>query len=591
MIKPLILNDIAEKIRKSGKDIYVYGVNQDAKAIFVFLLNEKIFVKGFVDENYAGCRLYNKKIYSVKEIVNSHAILIGNNSVDVVGVETYKSIYEADDRIKNKKIVLYGAGYIGKKVLQLLRDCDIEVTCFIDADQNKWGQSIDGVKICSKSILEDMDEGYTLVICGKFWKEIWDEIEGEIATKKIDCFYMDEIKEEARGYLLKDGDMFLPEYAFLLQEYYPEKEVILYGRSTERAKEFLYLLRYFEIKNISIINEEMSQKEFYIEGISNYTHLEDVLFRDSYIVYLFENDVYKELQRVHELGLELAEQFCKWNMPLAYIKDYSFDVNLGWTQSYCSEDAGVNVYKGASEQKIVVLGGSTSADEMYPFKSWPQLLYEKLGKQVTVYNCAIDGYTTAQELIKLIRDAVELKPDLVITYDGYNDVGGGDKIDKKFWIMNTYIKKIYHNVSLNTLDDVRSPREQVIWEGISTHTDQVMDYYEKNLEYMNAVCQINRIKYMSFIQPTFWGTLQGKTSLTKHEKEMSLVCNWEHLTKGCYALRKEAKEIDAKHDYIIDFSAIFDEEDVFMDWCHVYEKGNEIIADKIYEAIKEKGII
>lgn len=34
---------------------------------------------------------------------------------------------------------------------------------------------------------------------------------------------------------------------------------------------------------------------------------------------------------------------------------------------------------------------------------------------------------------------------------------------------------------------------------------------------------------------------------------------------------------------------IFDHEDgIYMDDCHVYERGNEIIANSIYEVIKDK---
>lgn len=51
--------------------------------------------------------------------------------------------------------------------------------------------------------------------------------------------------------------------------------------------------------------------------------------------------------------------------------------------------------------------------------------------------------------------------------------------------------------------------------------------------------------------------------------------------------REKASEICRTHDYIYDLSHIFDGEDVYIDHCHVFEHGNEIIAREIYNIIKE----
>jgi hypothetical protein len=45
------------------------------------------------------------------------------------------------------------------------------------------------------------------------------------------------------------------------------------------------------------------------------------------------------------------------------------------------------------------------------------------GYSGTIVNGGTGGYSSNQELIKLIRDGLEFKPDIVISYSGINDMG------------------------------------------------------------------------------------------------------------------------------------------------------------------------
>lgn len=109
-------------------------------------------------------------------------------------------------------------------------------------------------------------------------------------------------------------------------------------------------------------------------------------------------------------------------------KRYILDTNLGHNFLADSKYPGIMVYGDdtAEDFKIAVLGGSTTDGKFTFFKSWPELMYEELGNQnfknVTVYNGGVSGYASGQELLKLIRDMIPLKPDMVIVYDGFNDL-------------------------------------------------------------------------------------------------------------------------------------------------------------------------
>lgn len=78
---------------------------------------------------------------------------------------------------------------------------------------------------------------------------------------------------------------------------------------------------------------------------------------------------------------------------------------------------------GKAERVVMLLGGSTTAPR---FACWGQILAERLnssGAATLVLNGAAPGYQSGQELLKLLRDAPNARPHLVISLSGINDAG------------------------------------------------------------------------------------------------------------------------------------------------------------------------
>jgi hypothetical protein len=82
---------------------------------------------------------------------------------------------------------------------------------------------------------------------------------------------------------------------------------------------------------------------------------------------------------------------------------------------------------------ILVLGGSATDGLFYKFankKTWPYYLNEKLIQNnlndYRVYNGGVGGYSSSQELLKLIIDGQRIKEDVkyVISFNGSNDMPG-----------------------------------------------------------------------------------------------------------------------------------------------------------------------
>lgn len=73
--------------------------------------------------------------------------------------------------------------------------------------------------------------------------------------------------------------------------------------------------------------------------------------------------------------------------------------------------------------RIAVLGGSTAfGTGVTDSDSWPALLQSKLGSQFCVINYGVPGYSTAEAIIQMALIVSEAKPNIVILYQGWNDI-------------------------------------------------------------------------------------------------------------------------------------------------------------------------
>ena len=121
--------------------------------------------------------------------------------------------------------------------------------------------------------------------------------------------------------------------------------------------------------------------------------------------------------------------------PRSFLFSFT-DPLLGWGRSpafkeYFSDDVpseervkGFEVGQSLRGVKRVVgLGGSTTDHNVQP-RNWMYYLAEgctERREKCQSLNGGIMGYSTTQDFLKLVRDVIPLKPDLVISLSGVND--------------------------------------------------------------------------------------------------------------------------------------------------------------------------
>ena len=270
--------------------------------------------------------------------------------------------------------------------------------------------------------------------------------------------------------------------------------------------------------------------------------------------------------------------------------------------------AEINVSKTNNDYRIIMIGGSTVFGAGMPNDNLtiPYQLNKKFEEKynnVEVINAGISGITSFEELYHFKQKLIHLDPNLVIIYDGANDVH--NKITSDPEILNTdkdelqmkdfqkYLRSpvvmyryvllpIINSEAVNTLDIT----------GVSTtsnssiHNSSQIPQLITSLWYdhIKEFCQISnekQIKSIVIIQPSLD---QDKKSLSDYEYS---IYKKNILDKKIFDMLIQKSEKLTNCSGVYDFTNVFENtfSGVYVDTVHLNNYGNKIIAEKIYEKI------
>ncbi len=247
---------------------------------------------------------------------------------------------------------------------------------------------------------------------------------------------------------------------------------------------------------------------------------------------------------------------------------------------------------------ILALGGSTTDGISYGH-SWPEELaknLESLEIEGTVINGGTGGYSTNQELLKLIRDGLEFHPDIVISYSGINDRGRyselphpmthkfqrnllGKIVDKQLPIMMPSTVALMYRFN----GDKKSNKLSLTF-GVKVDRS-LSEQFEKNVQIMKSVSESFGAEFVSFIQPYKYYT----DNFDVHNKEFSeFGAARRNYISDVNFLYKEITKLSEKYDYIYDSTDVLDGHmGVYKkDGTHLLPEGDKIVSEYIFETIK-----
>ena len=398
---------------------------------------------------------------------------------------------------------------------------------------------------------------------------------------------IEESQKDGGNVLISEKECFGIQNVGWMREIVKDKKLFIYGLSDRSRK----LAEIYELLDFHV-QGHIADEPYEDEDGSKFLSLEDIIYEEDFFILISREGYRDAADRLADLGLQIFEHmaidnpFGTWYYGTG---NQVLDVNLGHTflgrqGMYGFEVLGEN---SVHDTRIVVLGGSTTDGELFPFKSWPQFLLDRIGgKKVTIYNGGVVGYTSTQELIKLLRDVLCLEPDMVIVYDGFNDMTV-PLAQEPFAFRELHKAMDYVNRHKDKLWLELFAENAVSYAGIKPKADKY-EIWLSNIIKMRAVCETQGIQFFSFLQPV----LYSKTDRTKEESGL-LWSTWRlnHTYEWANEFRDRIKSTIDSYEYIYDLSHIFDHEaGIYMDDCHVYERGNEMIANAVYEVIKNKPI-
>lgn len=333
-----------------------------------------------------------------------------------------------------KKNILWGAGREGKRTLINCISQGIYVDFIVDSDPDKQGLRLLNKKILSPDQFYALDGDCNIVITtnikeniSQIQKNLYENgFEGEIVMGRdgIQDFFTYDINPSSLYMILA-----------LSNQSGKPKRIIIYGADMDAAR-VGYILDQVDVDIAYFVDEEKIGETLCHRPVrSIYDILEET--EDGYLVIIpTQND--KSARQMETMGLSYGIEYIYWTnngYNFDVRKRYILDIHFG--HNFIAEDEqlpGFRVFGNKDAKlKIVTMGGSTTDPYVYNFPCWSELLYEKFierGMDVCVICGGCAAYKSAQELIKLIRDVIPLRPDIVLDYTGFNDskAGGGFRV-------------------------------------------------------------------------------------------------------------------------------------------------------------------
>lgn len=264
------------------------------------------------------------------------------------------------------------------------------------------------------------------------------------------------------------------------------------------------------------------------------------------------------------------------------------------------------VPKNENEFRIIVLGGSAvwEGDTMLTDFLETELKKNNL-PAAAVYNFGVVSANSSMQWITVLNEAAELQPDLIVFYDGANDIihplhydpRPGYPFNFLIYENNPFLMKSFPALTLLAYKSnlYRLLARKYLAEKISKQTSlrneagYLSDEWRKEiaLVYMNNemktnnLCRMMNIRFMTFMQPTVY----SKQKLSADERKFAEARAEE---RHHVNMLRELITSSAKNDSaFFDLSDVFNhtDEHVFRDNVHISNEGRKAIAERMAEII------
>ncbi|OGH02163.1 MAG: hypothetical protein A2557_05260 [Candidatus Lambdaproteobacteria bacterium RIFOXYD2_FULL_56_26] len=216
-------------------------------------------------------------------------------------------------------------------------------------------------------------------------------------------------------------------------------------------------------------------------------------------------------------------------------------------------------------------------------------IMNKDGKKVEFINASHVGYISKQELAVFVEELLDMNIDLLVAYDGYNDLDNYTSAVPVIGWPGLYWSAV-HNPRKLPLDDLEHPNPKYA----STPAEeivQVRDFYLSNVEKMAKIAHAYNIKFLGVLQPAK-NKQRAQKETCKKELAISARCDMHEFYY--YSVEDRFEKWDRQQHASGRYLSLLDfvqDESIFLDVVHLPDSENKIVAEEIYRFIKAEQML
>jgi len=272
--------------------------------------------------------------------------------------------------------------------------------------------------------------------------------------------------------------------------------------------------------------------------------------------------------------------------------------------------------KPAGEFRVFVLGGSTVFGGEPPIPDLLEEQFRKSGSEnVKVYNYGVVSSVSSMELSRIVFEISELEPDLIVMYNGGNDILVPQRYDPRPGYPFNFIvyennpllesnvrsyptfnlllygsnlaRSLFPHYFVRRFVPMKEEREKAGW-GTDEWRDEIADKYVDNLAKAKKISKAFGAEFIAFFQPMVY----YKNSLSAEETSYHHHLEWQEHSVGVRDRIFEHLRLPGKESapLLVDLSDIYDgvATAIFIDAIHTRQESKPAVAAAIHEHILRK---
>lgn len=215
------------------------------------------------------------------------------------------------------------------------------------------------------------------------------------------------------------------------------------------------------------------------------------------------------------------------------------------------------------------------------------------GLSYEAVTAAIPAWSSTHERILIENRLVDLAPDRIVMFSGFNDVLWGEYLSDIDWFFTFYDQ---HYISLLNLVHQRAGRPPLgpvrILESAKPDCAAIAQRTRRNVTYAAFAASQVGAQLVYALQPNIFST--GKTLTPREARARNRQPEWPPRFNACYdALRAALKDVPVAGYRFVDLSRLFGEvpadRELFIDTSHFPGAGNAIVARELAKALDWRG--